>query len=73
VEGSGIAGLDLAVYDLSGRLVASQQANGNRLVFRVLASNGQPLANGVYLYTVTVRGADGQTIRTEVRKLVVLR
>ncbi len=73
VEGSGIAGLDLAVYDLSGRLLASQQADGNRLIFQALAANGQPLANGVYLYTVTVRGADGQTIRTEVRKLVVLR
>jgi hypothetical protein len=73
VEGSGITGLELAVYDLAGRLVASETANGNRLIFRVLSANGQPLANGVYLYTVTVRGANGQAIRAEVRKLVVLR
>jgi hypothetical protein len=73
VEGSGISGLELAVYDLSGRLVASEKTEGHRLVFRALAANGQPLANGVYLYTVMVHGADGQTVRTEVRKLVVLR
>lgn len=73
VEGSGITGLALAVYDLSGQLVASEQAEGHNLAFRALSTHGQPLANGVYLYTVTVRGASGQTFQTQVRKLVVLR
>jgi hypothetical protein len=31
------------------------------------------IANGVYLYIVTVRGHDGQLIQTKVSKLVVLR
>jgi hypothetical protein len=31
------------------------------------------LANGVYLYVVTVKGANGQVINSEVRKLVILR
>jgi len=31
------------------------------------------LANGVYLYLVTVRGFDGKVIGSEVRKLVIMR
>jgi hypothetical protein len=31
------------------------------------------MANGVYLYVVTVKGWDGSIIRSEVRKLVILR
>ena len=72
-QGSGIAGLELAVYNLAGQQVATQQAAGNRLTFRALASNGQRLANGVYLYVVTIKGQDGSVIRSEVRKLVIMR
>jgi hypothetical protein len=73
VQGSGIAGLELEVFDLAGRRVFSQRAAGNRLVFQGLDNAGRALANGVYLYVVTARGYAGQAQRSEVRKLVVLR
>jgi len=72
-QGSGISGLELQVYNLAGQQVANQQAAGNRLTFRAQAANGQRLANGVYLYVVTIKGQDGSVIRSEVRKLVIMR
>ena len=35
--------------------------------------NGAPVANGVYLYRVTVEGADGSTVTSRVQKFVVVR
>jgi hypothetical protein len=43
------------------------------LTFRGLGADGRPLANGVYLYIVTVRGPNGQIITTKANKLVLLR
>jgi hypothetical protein len=68
VEGLGIASVEAKVWNLAGKLVFSGKANGN-----ALAVDGVTLANGVYLYAVTVKGADGQALSTEVRKLVILR
>jgi hypothetical protein len=68
VEGVGIASVEAKVWNLAGKLVFSGKANGN-----ALAVDGVTLANGVYLYAVTVKGADGQALSTEVRKLVILR
>jgi hypothetical protein len=73
VQGSGIAGLELEVFDLAGRRLFQQRTAGNRLAFQGLDSAGRTLANGVYLYVVTARGYDGRMIRSEVKKLVVLR
>ncbi len=71
--GAGISGVDVQVYSLSGSLVFSGQSAGNTLSFNGLSSSGQTLANGVYLYVVTVNGANGQQVRTNVGKLIVLR
>jgi hypothetical protein len=68
VEGLGIASVEARVWNLAGKLVFSGKANGS-----ALAIDGVTLANGVYLYAVTVRGADGQALVTAVRKMVVLR
>jgi hypothetical protein len=73
VQGLGIAGVQLQVYDLSGRIVAYQSASGASLRWNGLSSHGQTLANGVYLYVVTVKGYDGKVVNSEVRKLVILR
>ena len=72
VEGSGIASITVRVYDLAGRPVFADTALGNELAVESGLS-GAGLANGVYLYTVTVRGTAGELVQTEVRKLVVLR
>jgi hypothetical protein len=68
VEGVGVASLEARVWNLAGSLVFHSTASGN-----VLALNGAALANGVYLYTVTVKGAAGQVLQTEVRKLLFLK
>jgi parallel beta-helix repeat protein len=69
VEGVGIAQTTVRVFSLTGKLVFSQTAQGNVVPF----SAASELANGVYLYVVTVQGADGQTLTSKIAKLVVLR
>ena len=69
VEGVGIAQTTVRVFSLTGKLVFSQTAQGNVVPFSAAAE----LANGVYLYVVTVQGADGQTVTSKISKLVVLR
>jgi hypothetical protein len=61
------------VYDLNGRLVWLGEGEGNRLSWDTRGLSGVPLANGVYLYVVRVRGFDGREYVSEVRKLVILR
>jgi len=73
VVGTGVAGVELEVFDLSGRRVFQTQELGSRLRFDALDEVGRPLANGVYLYLVTARGADGFTWRSKIEKLAILR
>ena len=72
-EGAGIMSIAVEIFDLRGRKVFSDEALGNELIWLLRDDRGKALANGVYLYMVTVRGFDGSAIRREVRKLVVLR
>ena len=72
-QGTGITGLSVQVFDLGGVTVFDREAAGQALVFQPLSQAGQPLANGVYLYVVTAKGYHGQTIRSAVKKLVILR
>ena len=72
-HGQGIAGTELALYRLDGHRVLGQRSSSPSVQIRLQTPSGQPLANGVYLYTVTVEGANGQRERSEARKLVVLR
>jgi hypothetical protein len=69
VEGVGIAQTTVRVFSMTGKLVFSQTAQGNVVPFSAAAE----LANGVYLYVVTVQGADGQTVTSKLAKLVVLK
>lgn len=73
VVGHSIASAQVEVYDLAGRKQVMAQAQGNALRWRMLGADGKPLANGVYLYVVTVRGTEGQTWRSRVGKLAYLR
>lgn len=62
------------MLSLAGRTVLDEEGYSSALTIYGLADrNGNPLANGVYLYVVTVRGWDGRVLRSEVRKLVILR
>jgi|GEM_PF-1474478 len=71
--GSDVAGIGLTVYDLQGRTVFARETAGTTLNWNYLSAEGKPVANGVYLYAVTVKGANGEILRSEVRKLIVLR
>jgi len=72
-EGAGIMSIAVEIFDLRGRKVFSSEALGNELIWQLQSDHGTTVANGVYMYVVTVRGFDGSVIRREVRKLVVLR
>ena len=74
VEGQGIVGAKVEVYSLGGkRLFDSGFAAGNALEWNMRSGQGSLLANGVYLYVVTVKGYNGELARSEVRKLIILR
>jgi len=74
VEGRGIANIRVEVFNLGGRRVYdSGFVPGSELSWHLEGETGEPLANGVYLYIVTVRGHSGELLRTRVQKLVVLR
>lgn len=72
-QGQGITSLKVEIFNLAGRRIFAQEAAGAQLAWDLKTSEGRPLPNGVYLYVVTVRGLEGQMLRSEVRKLVVLR
>jgi len=73
VSGQGITSMGVEIFTLSGALVFAQEAPGTKLTWNLNTNDGRPVANGVYLYVVTVRGSDGRVLRSEVNKFVVLR
>jgi PKD repeat protein len=74
-EGTGIAALQVEVYNLGGkRVYTSGFQPGNQLAWNPSnGPGGAPLANGVYLYVVTVRGWRGEVLHSEVGKIVLRR
>lgn len=71
--GIGVESLDVQVYDLAGRLVYRQRTAGQGLTWNLQNTQGQPVANGVYVYVLRAEGAQGSSAHSGVRKLVVLR
>ncbi len=73
VAGVGIAEMHVALYDLRGRKITEVSSESGQLRLEMLNHWGKPLTNGVYLYVVTYRGADGSVLRDRIKKLVLLR
>ncbi len=72
--GAGIEQSKVEVFNLAGAEVFdSGFASGSTQEWHLINNRGQILANGVYLYVVTVKGDDGKPLSSGVRKLVVLR
>lgn len=65
----------IEILDLAGRGVfQSARMAGNTLRWNLRRNNdGAFVANGVYLYRVTIVGRDGEVIRSEIRKMLVMR
>lgn len=73
IEGQGIASVSLEGFDLTGRKRFEVETSGTRLQWAGLDENGRRLANGVYLYIVTVHGIYGEVWHSTLRKMIVLR
>jgi len=74
LEGQGIESFQVRVYSLRGELVyASDEVSGRQWRWNLWGDDGVRVANGVYLYTLTIRGIHGQRVNSEVKKLMVLR
>jgi hypothetical protein len=74
VLGPGVEALRVQVFDLAGRpIFESGFRAGSTLEWCLLNNRGEAIANGVYLYVVTIKGFDGLIQRSEVRKLVISR
>lgn len=73
VNGLGIESIQVQVFSLGGELLIEESSSGNQLSFTALTRNGRSLANGVYLYMVTVRGGNSQILQGKLKKLVILR
>jgi hypothetical protein len=61
----------LEFFDLRGRKLLDQERTEDPWL--LLQTHHMRLANGVYLYVVSARAADGKVVRSEVRKLVIQR
>lgn len=74
VLGTGISSVEVQVFDLSGREVLdSGPVMGSSLEWHLEDQAGDMVANGVYLYFVTIKGVNGKVITSAVKKLIVLR
>ncbi|MBI1742863.1 PPC domain-containing protein [Candidatus Acetothermia bacterium] len=74
VQGQNVDSLRVEVFDLAGRRVFdSHLVAGNSLRWNLQTKQGRPVANGAYLWVVTVKGTSGEMIRSQMKKFVVLR
>jgi len=71
IQGQGIEDIELAVYDLAGERVLHQRSDNATLIVPFFDRFGAPLANGVYLYTLTINGIT-RTERLPMKKLLIL-
>ena len=74
VRGQGIRSVRVEIYSLAGRRVFdSREIVGRQVTWRLRNDQGELVANGIYLYVVTVRGFNGEVFRSQVKKVIVLR
>jgi hypothetical protein len=71
-EGRAIAGLEIELYNLSGLLILKRSVNAARLKLS-LSEGIWPWANGIYLYRVTVNGAQGEKFHGHLEKFILKR
>jgi len=73
-RGGEVVALRVEVFTLAGaKAFDSGFSAGNGLLWPMVNGRGEPLANGTYLYVVTLKSPSGELFRSEVRKLALLR
>ena len=65
--------IGVEIFALTGRKIYADKISGNSLVWNMRDQRGRAVANGIYLYVVTARDVSGNVVRSEVKKLMVLR
>ncbi len=69
-----IESLRVEIYDLRGLIIFdSGPTRGPTVQWNLQTNRGAPAANGIYLYVITARAWDGSLVRSQVRKIAVLR
>lgn len=73
VEGHGVRNLWVRIFDLSGReLLDSGIIVGDTFAWHLNAQDGSLVPDGIYLYVVIARGANGEIIQTKIGHFAVL-
>jgi hypothetical protein len=65
--------ISVRIFDLQGQLIYQTESSSGALHWPLEDSRGRPVANGVYLYLVTVRDTNGHPVRSVLQKLVIRR
>ncbi|MBI1742309.1 hypothetical protein HYR54_04495 [Candidatus Acetothermia bacterium] len=68
-----VESMRLQLFDLSGRRLIDKTEASGALTLLAATDRHQPLANGVYLYVVSLRDKAGVLLQSEVRKLIIVR
>jgi hypothetical protein len=69
--GTGIKAISVYVFSLKGERIHQSGWVANGHEWRLEDRTGRKLANGVYLYVMTVRGYDERSVKTQVKKLMI--
>lgn len=69
----GASRIALEVYSLGGKLIHEASSRGNQLQWNLRDRSGRPVANGVYLYRVSITAPNSRAVRHEITKLVIMR
>ena len=70
ILGEEVANVRVEIFNLAGVQVFAQEATSNSVP---TLSPNERLANGVYLVVITVNKSNGAVIRSEMRRLIILR
>jgi hypothetical protein len=70
--GSGIKSISVQVYSMTGKRVYASGWVANGHEWSLQNANERSVANGLYLYVVSVKGYDGE-VQTQVKKLIIRR
>ena len=68
-----VSNISVEVFGLAGEFIYTGSSNNNALRWNLRSSDGQPVANGVYLYRVTTTDSNGQILMSDIQKFIVIR
>lgn len=72
-RGERIEGIEVQVFDLTGKRITEAESTGSKLRWNLVRSDGNQIANGVYLYRVLAYGPNHRLSSSSIQKLLVLR